>query len=203
VNRKLPADETQPGESRGLAGAPHRDIERALQIARDAHDAKVMRDLRAKLDDMMKRPSPGARNLTRKAALTLLRAMSDGLKPATDRAIGEVEGGTLVRCHPAIELLDEFIDALSDLDRGVPHYAFKAIGGNASLSTSQRKSDDVLLMTVLILQRVHGFKHRVAAERLLARNARQQGYKRDGEPISVGLLRKLRYNSKTRKPVKL
>jgi hypothetical protein len=176
-------------------------MERALEIARDAHDAKVMRDLRAHLDDITKRP--GAGSLNRKAALILLRAISDGLKPATDKPIGKMEDGQfLVRSHPAIELLDELIDALSDLDRGVLHDAFKTIR-NASLSTSQRKRDDALLLTVLILQRIHGFKYRIAAERLLAQNARRQGYKREGEPISVGLLRKLQYNSKTRKPIKL
>ena len=198
MNRKLPADETQPGESKGLAGASDADIERALEIARDAHDAKVVRDLRVHLDDMMKRE--GAGNLVRRTALMLLRAISDGLKPATDEQIGKVaDGQSLVRSHPAIELLDELIDALSDLDRGVPHDAFKTIGGNASLSTRQRKRDDALLLAVLILKRKHGFKNRVAAERLLARNARQRGYKRNGELISAGLLRKLRYNSTTQK----
>jgi hypothetical protein len=202
MNRRLPADKIRPRGIPGLAGASDANMERALEIARDAHDAKVMSDLRAHLDEMTKRHSAG--NLKRKTALMLLRAISDGLKPATDEPIGNVgDGEFLVRSHPAIELLDELIDALSDLDRGVAHDAFKTIGGNASLSTNQRRRDDALLMAVLILQRIHGFKHRVAAERLLARNARQRSYKRDGEPISVGLLRKLKYNSKTRKPIKL
>ena len=55
-------------ESPGLAGASDADIERALEIARDAHDAKVMRDLRAHLDDVMK-TRQAARNLTRERRL--------------------------------------------------------------------------------------------------------------------------------------
>lgn len=141
----------------GLAGASDANMERALEIARDAHDAKVMRDLRAHLDDMMKRQ--GAGNLERRTALMLLRAISDGLKPATDKPIGKVGGGQfLVRSHPAIELLDELINALSDLDRGVPHQAFKTTGGNASLSISQRKRDEELLRAILILQQVRGLQ---------------------------------------------
>jgi hypothetical protein len=129
VTRKLTVESEM---NRGLGAAADPSIERAVEIARDAHDAKVMRDLRAHLDDMPKRL--GAGNLKRKSALILLRAISDGLKPATDKPIGKMEDGQfLVRSHPAIELLDELIDALSDLDRGVPHDAFKTIGGNASL----------------------------------------------------------------------
>ena len=139
MNRKLPADKIRPRGVPGLAGASDPNMERALEIARDAHDAKVMRDLRAHLDDITKRP--GAGNLNWKAALILLRAISDELKPATDKPIGKMDDGQfLVRSHPAIELLDELIDALSDLDRDVLHDALKTIR-NASLSTSQRKRD--------------------------------------------------------------
>ena len=171
----MPTDEIRPMGIPGLAGASDANMERALEIARDAHDAKVMRDLRAHLDDMMKRQ--GAGNLERRTALMLLRAISDGLKPATDKPIGKVGGGQfLVRSHPAIELLDELINALSDLDRGVPHQAFKTTGGNASLSISQRKRDEELLRAILILQQVRGLQNRVDAERLLVQNARKRGY---------------------------
>lgn len=45
----------------------------------------------------------------------LLRAISDGLKPATDEPIGGVGDGHMpVRTHLAIGLLDELIDALTD-----------------------------------------------------------------------------------------
>jgi hypothetical protein len=101
----------------GLGGASNANIERAVEIARDVHDAKMMGVLRANLDNLMERP--GARNLTRKNALVLLRAISEGLKPSTDKSAGRFDDTLILVSHPAVELLDELIDALSDLDRGV------------------------------------------------------------------------------------
>ena len=138
----------------GLASSDA-NIERALGIARDAHDAKTMRDLRARLDDIMERE--GARVLTRDGALALLRAISEGLKPSTDLFVGPVgEDVLLVKNHPALNLLDELIDALADLDNGKPHCALKpaSYAANASLSTSQRKWDDELLIAVEVIKHV-------------------------------------------------
>jgi hypothetical protein len=185
----------------GLGGASNADIERAVEMARNAHDARSMCELRANLDKIMERP--GARILTRKSALALLRAISDGLKPSTDKPIGRFDDTTILENHPAIELLDELIDALSDLDRGVPHPAFKTVAGNASLGIRKRQRDELLLRAVSFLEEKHGLKSRAEAERMLARNARKLGSTRDGKPITAGLLRRLRYNSKTRKPFKI
>jgi hypothetical protein len=88
VNRKVPTEETQSGESRGFAGASNANIERALEIARDANDARVMRDLRASLDGMMEQPHAWA--LKRENVLALLRTISEGLGPAIDRPISRL-----------------------------------------------------------------------------------------------------------------
>ena len=54
-----------------------------------------------------------ARTLRRENVLTLLRTISECLGPATERPIGPlISGEMLVRSHPAVELLDEFVDAL-------------------------------------------------------------------------------------------
>jgi hypothetical protein len=210
VNRKRPAEETQSGKSPGLglAGAFDADIERALEIARDAHDAKVMRDLRANLDKMMERP--GARVLTRDKALALLTLVRNGLRPATEAPVGRTDSGlTIVVDHPAVALLDEFIDALIDLNRGHPHGLFKAARtpGAPPLSTKQRKRDQVLLDTVINVKNWKGYKTLTEAENYLVRQLRQARYTRQGtekgEPISRSLIRRLRSNSKTRKPLEI
>ena len=151
-------------------------IEPALDIARgvlDARDAQTMRDLRARLDALM--GSQEARALTRKNALSLLRTISEGLKPSTDQLIDNTDEMLVIRSHPALELLDELIDAFSDLDIGKsdpslrpsPHQA------NAFLTTKQRKSDQVLRDAVLIVQRVRGYKNRSEAEHFLSKQLRK------------------------------
>jgi hypothetical protein len=208
VNRELPAEETHSWKSRGLAGASGADIERALEIARDAHDAKVMRDLRANLDKIMERP--GARVLTRDKALSLLRLVRNGLRPATEAPVGKTETGlTIVVDHSAIALLDEFIDALCDLNRGHPHDLFKPARtrGAPPLSIKQLKRDQVLLDTVIIVKNWKGYKTLAEAENYLVRKLRQARYTRQGtakgEPISRSLITRLRSNSKTRRPLEI
>jgi hypothetical protein len=73
----------------GLGGASTADIERAVEIARKVHDAKIMGELRANLDKIMERPA--ARVLTRDKALALLRLLRDGLRPATDVPVGKMD----------------------------------------------------------------------------------------------------------------
>jgi hypothetical protein len=98
VNRKRPEDEIQLTKSPGLAGASNANLERALEIARDAHDAKVMRELRASLDGMMEQAD--ARALKRENVLALLRMISEGVGPAIDRPISRLATGEmLVRSH--------------------------------------------------------------------------------------------------------
>jgi hypothetical protein len=75
-----------------------------LEVAREAHDAQVMANLRAELDELMKRPGP--RILTRENVLALLRLLLAGLSPATDVPLGTVSTGQmLVTLHPSMALL--------------------------------------------------------------------------------------------------
>lgn len=206
MNRKLPAEEIKPKMNLGLGVAADANIQRVLQIARDAHDATVMRELRANLDKMMERP--GARVLDRDKALALLRVLLNGMRPATDVAIGRTEtGATIVSDHPAMALLGEFIDALADLKRGCPHEVFKRarIPGAPPLSTKQRRLDQVLLDTVEIVRNWKGYNTLAEAEKYLVSNLRRARYTRGGtptgDPISRRLIQSLRSNSKTRKPL--
>ena len=175
-------------------------IERALGIARDAHHAKTMRDLRARLDDTMERE--GALVLTRDSALALLRAISEGLKPSMDLFVGPAgEDVLLVKNHPALNLLDELIDALADLDNGKPHRALKpaSYAANASLSASQRKWDDELLIAVEESKRARGLKTRKEAEQFLADRLNASKYTRRGKPYSAESLKTLRDSRTKRK----
>jgi hypothetical protein len=188
------------GSSDGLAGA---EVQRALSVAQEAHDAHVMRLLRVSLDQIMSRK--GAAILDRRNALALLRAVSDGLKPATVVVVGRTSAGqSLVVDHPAVANLDELIDAIADLDQGKTHLALKPASraANASLSTKQRKRDNALLEAVLVIRQANGFRTRSEAEHELAKNLREAGYQRNGKPITAVLLKRLRDNAKRRKPLK-
>jgi hypothetical protein len=157
-----------------------------------------MRELRARLDDMMGRQ--GAQALTRVNAICLLRAISDGLKPSTDKTVGHVDDGIIVTDHPALALLDDLIDALTDLDNGKTHDVFKVLpyAPNASLTTKERKSDDVILKTVLVVKRAKGYKTRKEAEKFLADRLNKAGKKRRGQRYTVKMLKRLRDDRKKR-----
>jgi hypothetical protein len=179
-----------PLESPGLAGNL---VERAMEVAREAHDGQVMANLRAELDELMKRP--GAHILTRGNALALLAALSENVTSATNAPIGMV--GTdqmLVRPHHAMALLDELIDALHDLDSGKTHSALKpaSYAANASLTTRERKWDDELLNAVTIVQSAKRFKTRKEAEEFLAENLNAAGKTRRGKPYTRKTLKRLR-----------
>ena len=135
--------------------------------------------------------------------LALLRgAISEGVGPAIDRPISRLATGEmLVRSHPAIELLDEFVDALSDLDRGKTDPSLRACsdGPNASLTTSERKWDDELLNAVLIVQRARGLKTRAEAENFLADNLKAAGKRRRGKDYTPRMLKRLRDDRDKRK----
>jgi hypothetical protein len=107
----------------------------------------------------------------------------------------------LVRSHPAIELLDELIDALSDLDRGKTDPSLRACsdGPNASLTTSERKWDDELLNAVLIVQRARGLKTRAEAENFLAGRLKEAGKRRRGKDYTPRMLKRLRDDRDKRK----
>jgi hypothetical protein len=176
-------------------------VERALKLARDACDAKAMRDLRNRLTAMM--ASEGAELLTRNSALGLLSVISDGLKAATDLFVGMVgEDLTLVKNHAALDLLDEFIDAIIDLDNAKSHAALTpaSYAANASLSISERKWDDEVLAAVLVVKRAKGFKTRKEAEEFLATKLNASGRKHRGRRrYSASSLKTLRDDQKKRK----
>jgi hypothetical protein len=180
----------------GLANA---EVNRALELARNARDARTVAELHACLDEIMNQPD--ATKLTRKNGLALLRIISEGLKPSTDKPVGVLDTGqVVVVAHPALALLDDLIDALADLDRGKTHAALKVASEaeNAALTTKQRKWDEAMLDAVDIVKRAKGFKTRVEAERFLARNMRKNGVMRRGKAITARTLKRLRDYEKWR-----
>jgi hypothetical protein len=157
----------------GLIG---RKLGEALEIARQAHDEQIMANLRIELDELTKRP--GAHILTHDNVLALLRTLKKALSPAFHQAVGEAgPDQTLVIDHPSMALLEELIDAVSDLENGKTHSALKpeSYAANASLTTRERKWDDELLDAVIVVQRSKGFKTRKEAEKFLVERLNQAG----------------------------
>ena len=146
-----------------------------------------------------------ARVLNRESALGLLRVISDGLKPATDLFVGLVdEDVSLVRSHPAAELLDELMDAFVDLESGKTHCVFEPApyGANASLTIGERKWDDEVLAAVMGIKRAKGFKTRKKAEEFLAAKLNAGGRKHRGtRRYTAALLKTLRDGQTKRKPL--
>jgi hypothetical protein len=90
------------------------------EAAQDAGDARAMRMLRTRLDELMKRPAAGT--LTRPNILSLFKCLRDGLRPSTNVLLGTLKTGEpILTDHPAIALLEEAIDAANDLDNGRTH----------------------------------------------------------------------------------
>jgi hypothetical protein len=143
--------------------------------------------------------------LTREILLSALRIISEALKPVTHTVIDRLDTGQFVVVnHPVIERLDEFIDALSDLDRGKTHRVLKAAShqANRALTTEQQKRDQTLLDTVVIVQRKYGFKTFAQAARFVAKRKRELGQTRDGEPYTAQTFIRLRdYRIKLNKSI--
>jgi hypothetical protein len=119
------------------------------EIERRTRDAQIMANLRAQLDELVK--PPGAATLTRTVAVALLGVISSCLKPATNLYWGQLDTEQeWAATHPAIELLDELIDALSDLERSKTHDALRAVSGGPyrALSTAELKRDENLIVAV-------------------------------------------------------
>ncbi len=163
------------------------------KAARDADDARAMRVLRTRLDELMKRPEAGT--LTRQNILSLFKCLRDGLRPSTDVLLCTLKTGEpLLTDHPAIALLEEAIDAVGDLDIGKTHAIFKSAprGATAALTAKQRERDRIWLTSVEIIKRRHGLPTKSAAESLLAAKLQKAGEMRRGKPVSARTLKNLR-----------
>lgn len=131
-------------------------------------------------------PKITALAVTPKNVLDLLETLSKCLKPVTDHVIGKFDDGTLiVSSHPALELLDQHIGKLREVGKA-----------SAALTTSQRQEDQVLLDTVLIVQKAEGHNSRASAEGAVAAALGKGGFKRRGKVLNRGTLKKLRDHPK-------
>jgi hypothetical protein len=167
------------------------------EAAQDAGDARAMRMLRTRLDELMKRPAAGT--LTRPNILSLFKCLRDGLRPSTNVLLGTLKTGEpILTDHPAIALLEEAIDAANDLDNGRTHEIFERVshGANATLTAKQRKQDRIWLRSVEIVQRREGLPTKSAARRSLAVKLRKAGETRRGKHVTAQILKSLRDHSK-------
>lgn len=179
------------------------DIKRALWLAFEARDPRdVQRNssamvvLRARFEEIAAEPGDSA--LTQRKAIALLRAISESLSPAT-----QISRGLVLENHPAIELLNELIDALADLQRGKPNVLFATEEGkqaHRTLSLKQLREDEALLRLVERVKQTKGLSTK-EAEKWVARprpNRTRMGKKIDGKT-----LQSLRRHRKAKKPVVL
>jgi hypothetical protein len=178
------------------------DMERALQISFEARDPRdVRRDseamiaLRARFKEIA--AEPGDSGLTQRKAIAVLRAISERLGPAT-----QISRGLVLEDDPAIEQLDELIDALADLQRGKPNVLFATEGKQAhrALGLKQLREDEMLLRLVEDVKRMKGCSTK-EAEKWVARSS--SGRTRGGRKIDLKTLQSLRRHKKAKTPVAL
>ena len=179
------------------------ELESALQLAFEARDPRdVRRDssamvvLRGRLDEMV--DTPGGRKLTRERAIALLRAISESVKPAT-----QIAEGSVPKNHPAIVLLDEFIDALADLKRGKAHDDLFATAPNQThraLCLKQMREDEALLDLVELIKDMEKVSTK-KAEEWVAKKMKRSGRTRMGKTIDLKTLQSLRRHRKAKTPV--
>ena len=151
---------------------------RALKMPLDAY---AMNEVRAGLDKFA--AGRDVVPLTRENLVTAIRVMSEAIKSVNQRVIDTTSTGQFVVVnHPVIEMIDQGIDALADLDRGKTHSALKAASHqpNRALTTAQRKRDETLLATVVIVRNKYGFRTFRQAATFLAGRMRQRGHMRNG-----------------------
>lgn len=137
----------------------------------------------------------GATHLTRDRAIRLLKAFVETLGPRLHIPLGELDTGeVIVTVHAGINLLNELIDAISDLDNGKTHAALKvaSYGANRSLERWQAHDDQALVEAVLVVQRHRGLKSRREAELIVAKALQTRGKTRKGKAITPKLLKSLR-----------
>jgi hypothetical protein len=189
----------------GSEGAPlfDEEIEKALQLAFEArHPWDVRRDssamvvLRGRLDKIVN--TPDGKMLTREKAIALLRALSESVKPAT-----QIPEGLVQKNHPAIVLLDEFIDALADLNRGKAHDDLFATASNQThraLSLKQLREDEALLDLVQLVKDMEKVSTK-KAEEWVAERMKRSGRTRMGKTIDLKTLQSLRRHRNAKTPV--
>jgi len=189
--------------------SPEEEIKQALAVAREVEaqhtrkeaDAVAMRNLRASLDALAS--GKKAIELTRPNVFALLQVLADGLRPATEVAIGVMPDDVrlVVTDHPAIALLDNLVGALNDLDNGKTHETLKPspYGAKASLTAEEIRERDALLQTVDIVQYRYKLKSRAAAEKKLALELKKRGKKYGGKPVTAQMLKSWRDRRDLRK----
>ena len=141
----------------------------------------------------------GAEQLTRPNAVYLLKVISQVLAPFTSKTNATFEtGGRYVTDHAAIDLLNQLIDAIEDLDRGVTHEILKPTkGGGNALPAHERRRNDALIGAVTLVQFVKKFPTRSLAQAYVA-NALKKNNKtiRGVKPSAEGLKKLLDHQAR-------
>jgi uncharacterized protein YifE (UPF0438 family) len=172
--------EQTEGQSYGLGGA---NPQRLLR----EYDARAVAELRVQLNEL----KTSVWTFERAEIIALLKILGEFLDDLLDeRAYVQ---------HAAVGLLDRFIEVLEDLDRGKVHPGLKqnvVMQAGRALRADQRRRDEVWLQTVDIIQREKKFTTRLEAERYFVKSCQKTGLTRDGEKVTVQMLKSLRNHPK-------
>jgi hypothetical protein len=160
-----------------------------IEEGQSLRDSNAMAELRKRLNKL---EVASTSTFSRAEVVTLLKIVADVLD-------NSMEENAYVQ-HGAVGLLDRFVEALEDLDRGIVHPALEKAShaANAALSAEQRRQDQVWLTTVSILKEARGYPNRARAERELAGILRKAGKARKGKTITAAMLKSLRDHPKKR-----
>ena len=171
-----------------------------LEAARVEINAQAMREdaiiaatLRERLNGLAAETT-GPVNLTRQNAIALLKIVSETLD---EPMLQQSTSGVFIE-HGAIDLLRKLIDAIEDLNDGKTHHALKptATAANASLSRAERKYEQLLLESVLIVQLAKQFKSEGEARRFVVNCLRKKGKTWRGKPITIKTLERRKHRIK-------
>jgi hypothetical protein len=162
----------------------------AQAMGEDAHFITLLRKELNSLSPETKGPM----ELTRENAIGLLKIISEALDAPM---LQQSNSGVFVE-HGAIDLLRKLIDAIEDLNDGKTHHALKpaAAGANASLSRAERKYEQLLLDSVLIVQEANKFKSEGEARRFVVNCLRKKGRTWRGKPITRKTLEQRKHRIK-------
>ena len=191
-------DDGWPLSAMGYLGHP--EAERLLEAIapQEKRDAEAMASLHIGLEQFV----PHSKSvLTRHNAIALLEVIKESLIPALYKPVAVSAQQPLAVHHPAMVMLMELLDALSDLDRGKANKIFRAASDqtHAALPLGRIKLNQALIETVDQIQRGHKLKTRRQAERILAGNLRSIGFDVDGTPVTAGMLKSVRDHMRKRK----
>jgi len=172
-------------------------------------DARAMRQLRAALDAFASQYAqdndPDAKiELERPAVIALLNilyaSLRDVLKRRANLPSVDEEAPKIFLDHPAVSLIRDFSDILTDLDNAKNHRVFETpnTSRGGSLFQSENRKREAVLEFIDVIKLSRKFKTRVSAERAFVEMTRKN--RRHKNAYRVTELQNWRKNIHRRKP---